>query len=147
MYFEDFQVGQKWYTKERMITEADIVIFSTHTGATNPLFLSEDYAKKVGFGGRIAPGLLTASILVGLTYQLSSDPFGEGFVALRRLEMEAKRPVRIGDTIRAIVEVLQKEDLGKRGRVLIKIIGKNQKDEDVMDLILDIVVNKKNVTS
>ncbi|MEM0373642.1 MAG: MaoC family dehydratase [Sulfolobaceae archaeon] len=143
MYYEDFQIGQKWETKERMITEADIVIFSTHTGATNPLFLSDEYARKVGFEGRIAPGLLTASILVGLTYQLNSDPFGEGFIALRKLEMEAKKPVRIGDTIRATVEVVQKEDLGKRGKVLLKIVGKNQKNEEVMELLLDIVVNKK----
>jgi acyl dehydratase len=143
MYFEDFQVGVRWESKERTVTETDIVIFSTLTGATNPLFLSEEYAKRTQFKTRIAPGLLTASLIVGLTYQLPSDPFGEGFIALRKLEMEAKRPVRIGDTIKVIAEVINKEDLENRGKVLMKLVGLNQNNEEVMILTLEILVGKK----
>jgi Acyl dehydratase len=38
MFFEDFQVGQKWESKGRTITDADVVIFTGITGALNPLF-------------------------------------------------------------------------------------------------------------
>ena len=143
MYFEDFNVGTKWYTKGRTITEADIVLFSTLTGAYNPLFLDEEYAKKTRFNGRIAPGLLTASIAVGLTYQLPVDPFGEGFIAQTKVEFEAKKSVKIGDTIRCVVEVLDKKDRGKNGLVTIKVSVVNQNNEEVMTLMMDFLASKK----
>lgn len=143
MYFEDFQIGQKWESKGRTVTEADVVIFTGITGALNPLFLDEEYGKKTRFKSRIVPGLLTASIAVGLTYQLPVDPFGEGFVALTKLEMEAKRPVKIGDTIKAIVEVTDKKEREKDGKVYLSIRTVNQLGEEVMSIKMEIVCSKK----
>ncbi|QIW22934.1 MaoC family dehydratase [Sulfolobus sp. S-194] len=143
MYFEDFQIGQKWESKGRTITEADVVLFTGLTGALNPLFLDEDYAKTTRFKGRILPGLLTASIGVGLTYQLPSDPFGEGFVALTKLEINAKKPVKIGDTLKALVEVVNKQEREKDGKVYLKISVINQNKEEVMTLNMEILANKR----
>lgn len=143
MYFEDFQIGQKWESKGRTVTEADVVLFTGLTGALNPLFLDEDYAKTTRFKGRILPGLLTASIGVGLTYQLPSDPFGEGFVALTKLEINAKKPVKIGDTLKALVEVVNKQEREKDGKVYLKISVINQNKEEVMTLNMEILANKR----
>ncbi|BFH73104.1 MaoC family dehydratase [Sulfurisphaera javensis] len=143
MYFEDFQLGQKWETKGRTVTEADVVLFTGLTGALNPLFLDEEYAKNTRFKTRILPGLLTASIAVGLTYQLPSDPFGEGFVALTKLEIDAKRPVKIGDTLKAIVEVVDKKEREKDGKVYLQIIVVNQNKEEVMRIKMEILSNKR----
>lgn len=143
MYFEDFQIGQKWETKGRTVTEADVVLFTGLTGALNPLFLDEEYAKNTRFRGRILPGLLTASMAVGLTYQLSVDPFGEGFVALTKLEMEAKKPVKIGDTLKAVVEVKDKKEREKDGRVYLHISVINQNKEEVMILRMEILASKR----
>ncbi|BAB65042.1 MULTISPECIES: MaoC family dehydratase [Sulfurisphaera] len=143
MYFEDFQVGQKWESKGRTVTEADVVLFTGLTGALNPLFLDEEYAKTTRFKGRILPGLLTASIGVGLTYQLPSDPFGEGFVALTKLEINAKKPVKIGDTLKALVEVVNKQEREKDGKVYLKISVINQNKEEVMILNMEILANKR----
>jgi len=143
MYFEDFQIGQKWETKGRTITEADVVIFTGITGALNPLFLDEEYGKKTKFKSRIVPGLLTASMAVGLTYQLPNEPFGEGFVALAKMEMNAKKPVKIGDSLRNIVEVIDKKEREKDGRVYLNIKTLNQTGEEVMNLKMEIVCSKK----
>ncbi|MBB5253695.1 MaoC family dehydratase [Sulfurisphaera ohwakuensis] len=143
MYFEDFQVGQKWESKGRTVTETDVVLFTGLTGALNPLFLDEEYAKTTRFKGRILPGLLTASIGVGLTYQLPSDPFGEGFVALTKLEINAKKPVKIGDTLKALVEVINKQEREKDGKVYLKISIINQNKEEVMILNMEILANKR----
>ncbi|AOL15505.1 dehydratase [Sulfolobus sp. A20] len=143
MYFEDFQLGQKWETKGRTVTEADVVIFTGMTGALNPLFLDEEYGKRTRFKGRIVPGLLTASIAVGLTYQLPADPFGEGFVALAKLEFDAKRAVKIGDTLKCVVEVTDKKEREKDGRVYLMTRVMNQSGEEVMTLRMEIVCNKK----
>lgn len=143
MYFEDFQIGQKWETKGRTVTEADVVLFTGITGALNPLFLDEEYGKKTRFSSRIVPGLLTASFAVGLAYQLPADPFGEGFVALSKVEIEAKKPVRIGDTLKVLVEVVDKKERQKDGWVYLDLRTLNQKGEEVMKLRMEILCNKK----
>ena len=43
LYFEDFSVGQKFITKARTITEADIVNFVGATGMGEVLFINLDY--------------------------------------------------------------------------------------------------------
>lgn len=143
MYFEDFQIGQKWETKGRTVTEADVVLFTGITGALNPLFLDEEYGKKTRFGTRILPGLLTASFAVGLAYQLPVDPFGEGFVALIKAEIEAKKAVKIGDTLKVVVEVTDKKERQKDGRVYLDLTTLNQNKEEVMKLKMEILCNKK----
>jgi 3-hydroxybutyryl-CoA dehydratase len=86
------------------VTEADIVIFAGMFGAVNPLFLDEEYSKATSFGRRIAPGLLTLSIATGLTYQLPTSHFCEGFVALLGMTFKALKPVFAGDTLRVGVK-------------------------------------------
>ena len=66
--YEDLAVGQRAsFTKT--ITDADLGHFVAITGDTNPLHVDEPYASQTFFGGRIAHGMLSASLfstLVGL---------------------------------------------------------------------------------
>jgi acyl dehydratase len=70
VYFDDFKIGDKFISRSRIITPTDIDLFTAITGAVNPLFLSDEAAKRRGFEGRIAPGPLILSITAGLLYQL-----------------------------------------------------------------------------
>src|SRR5712692_11033620 len=103
MFYEDFQIGSKQTTFGRTVTEADIVIFAGMTGAINPLFLDEEYARNSSYGHRIAPGLLTLSLATGLAYQLPTGPFGEGFLALLGMSFRASKAVFVGDTLKVLV--------------------------------------------
>ncbi|HZW55142.1 MAG TPA: MaoC/PaaZ C-terminal domain-containing protein [Nitrososphaerales archaeon] len=135
MYYEDFQVGQVQKTFGRTISEADIIFFASMTGASNPLFLDEEYSKKTSFGRRIAPGLLTLSIATGLTYQLPTGPFGEGFVALLGMSFKAIKPVFAGDTLTVTVKVKEKyPPKENRGRVILESDVTNQRQESVMQV-------------
>ena len=146
MFYEEFQVGLKQTTFGRTVTEADIVIFAGVTGASNPLFLDEEYARKSSFGQRIAPGLLTLSIATGLTYQLPSGPFGEGFLALVGMSFRASKPVFIGDTLRVEVSVKEKYPAKEgRGRVVLEMSVTNQKEESVMSVEGNFLVKVKSV--
>jgi 3-hydroxybutyryl-CoA dehydratase len=78
MFLQDFEEAAGYVTNGRTITEADSVLFSTVTGAYNPLFLDETHASKTMFKTRIVPGLLTSSICTGLIYQVPVGLFGEG---------------------------------------------------------------------
>ena len=89
----------------KVISEDDIETFAAISGDTNRLHLDETYARESRFGGRIAhgglvSGLISAALarLPGVTIYLSQDV---RFLA----------PVRIGDELRAVCEVV--EDLGE----------------------------------
>ena len=145
MYFEDFSVDSKQETFGRTVTEADIVIFAGMTGANNPLFLDEEYAKRSYFGKRIAPGLLTLSIATGLAYQLPTGPFGEGFVALLGMSFRSTRPVFAEDTLKVLVTVKEKmPPKDGRGRVVLEMDVSNQSGESVMLVEANFLVRTKN---
>ncbi len=59
---EDLQPGMSG-SFSKTITEADIVMFAGVSGDTNAVHLSEEFAATTRFGGRIAHGLLTASVI------------------------------------------------------------------------------------
>lgn len=66
MYFEDFEVGQRFVTPGRTVTEADVVNFAGVSGDYNPIHTDAEFAKSTPFGQRIAHGLLVLAMLTGL---------------------------------------------------------------------------------
>lgn len=134
MFYEEFVIGSEQTTVGRTVTETDIIIFAGLTGANNPMFLDEEYSKNTSYGRRIAPGLLTLSIVTGLTYQLPTGPFGEGFIALLGMSFRALKPVFVGDTIHAKVVVNEKTPpKSGRGRIVLATTATNQRGEIVME--------------
>ena len=95
---EDLQVGMTG-TFAKTITEADIVMFSGVSGDINAVHLNEEYAATTTFKGRIAHGMLSASLISAV---LANRLPGPGTVYLdQRLKFLA--PVRPGDTVHAKV--------------------------------------------
>jgi len=143
MFFEDFQPGMRFETAGKTITEADIVNFAGVSGDWNRIHLDEEFAKRTPFGKRIAHGLLTLSITSGLTTRLRlTEDSLVAFYGIERLRFT--KPVFIGDTIRAVVEVEGKEDKGEYGIVAFKISTLNQRDEVVMVATFKTAVKKRN---
>ncbi len=93
--FDALEVGGRFVSRARTITETDLVSFSTLTGDFHPLHTDVEWAAASEFNGRIAHGMLLLSYCVGL---VPLDP--AQVLALRGFERVAfKRPARIGDTI------------------------------------------------
>jgi acyl dehydratase len=94
--FEDLEVGARFTTRGRTVTEADVVAFAGLTGDHHPQHTDAEWAAQSPFGQRIVHGMLLVSYAVGLV------PLDPGrVVALRRLrDVVFKRPVLFGDTIR-----------------------------------------------
>ncbi len=142
-FFEDFKEGQKFITRSRTVTGTDIDLFATVTGAINPLFLSDDFATSLGFKSRIAPGLLTASLMVGTEYQLG---LFDNILALASVDrLQFLGPVAAGDSLTTEVIVQSKKESKKpdRGFVTLKSICKNQQAETVVEGELTLVYKKK----
>lgn len=130
-YFEEFEVGQTVVTAGRTVTEGDIVRFAGLSGDFNQIHTDAAYAARAMFGERIAHGLLVLSIASGLAVQTGII---EGTVlAFRELEWKFSRPVMIGDTVHAEIEVEETKALPRLGggNVTMKVTVRNQ-DGDVV---------------
>jgi len=99
--FDSLEVGERFQTEGRTISEADILSFAELTGDTHPQHVDAEWAANSRFGEQIAHGLLVLSFAVGL---MPLDP--ERVVALRSVrDAVFKQPVKIGDVIRVEGEV------------------------------------------
>ena len=110
--FDELQVGDNT-TLTRTVTEQDIQLFAYLSGDINPLHLDEDYARTTPFTTRIAHGLFVGVLV---TTAVATKLPGPGTI-YRSQEMKFHRPVKIGDTVTALLTVIEKK---KRGN-LVKI--------------------------
>lgn len=81
----------------------DLEVFARLSGDTNPLHLDDSEGRSLGFAGRIAHGILTASLISRL---LGTQLPGRGTIYLSQ-SMRFLRPVYPGETLRAEVEVTE----------------------------------------
>ncbi len=120
------QVGDKEWIR-RTITDADIANFAGVSGDFNPLHTDEEYAKETIFKGKIAHGFFTAALITNV---VGNKLPGPGSVYLKQ-ELRFLAPVRAGDTIMVMAEVIEK--IEEKQRVRIKTTCTNQKGELVLD--------------
>ena len=108
-------------THAKTITEADIIQFAEVSGDYNPVHMSEEFAKKTFFEGRVAHGVISIGLISAAVAKLP------GLVILLSHSSRFLKPVRIGDTITAVAEVVNtRED---KGIVTLKNTCTNQNGE------------------
>ncbi len=109
MYFEDFEVGQVFFSDETIITRDDIARFAGLTGDLNKLHIDNEFAQSKGFEGIIAHGLLTLSIALGLWHSLElTNGTIVAFAGLNNVSFKA--PVFPGRRLSLRSEVLAKRE-------------------------------------
>jgi len=111
----------------RTVTETDIETFARVTGDFNPVHLDQAYAEKTIFKGRIAHGLLSVGFLSNV---LGNILPGHGTIYLSQ-EVKFLAPVKIGDTITAKVEVMER--IPEKNRVKFRTTCINQEGKIVVD--------------
>ena len=141
-YFEDFEVGQRYPTYGRTITEGDLSYFCAFAGYHVPLFIDEEYAKTTPFGGRIVPSAMIMTVSTGMTESL----FRTTMIAL--LAVERGRfllAVRPGDTVTTEVEVISKRETSKpiQGIVVCRDHLLNQRSETVFEIDKTILIRRR----
>lgn len=100
----------------KTITEADIVMFAAVSGDNNAVHINEEFAKTTQFKGRIAHGMLSASVI---SAAIAGRLPGPGTVYLGQ-NLRFKAPVRPGDTVHATVTV--KELFPEKTRVALSTV-------------------------
>lgn len=142
-FYEDYEIGETWFSQGRTIDQADIIQFACHTGDFHPMTMDEEFAKTTGFKKRFAAGAMTFSITLGLIYDSNLESFTYGHDRLRY-----PNPVYPGDTITAKAEVIEMKEYVKdpanRGIVTIKYTALNQRGDTVFACNHVCLVNKRN---
>ena len=132
-FFEEFSVGQRIITPGRTIAEADVVGFAGLSGDFNSIHTDAEYARTTTFGQRVAHGLLGLAIASGLAARTGVL---EGTVlAFREInDWKFSRPILVGDTIHAGLEVVEAKPLPRLGggAITLSIDVLNQKNESLM---------------
>ena len=129
-FFEDFQVGERYQTRVRTITDADHEAFCRLVGYQVPIFLDDAYARSKGMPGRICPSHLIMSFSTAMTGNL----FQDSIIALMAIENARFLAVVCpGDTIRTEVEVVEKRENStpERGVVVFRDHVYNQHGTEV----------------
>jgi len=124
--------GMAYTTPGVMITESHIVGFAGMSGDFFDVHMDDNFAREVGFPGRVAHGLLCLSMIDGLKNRSTTL-----FDAIASLEWHYrfKKPVLIGDRIEGRIRVLETRATRapSRGIVRIKVDAYNQHGELVQD--------------
>jgi 3-hydroxybutyryl-CoA dehydratase len=110
--FEELRVGMS-ATYAKTITEADIVLFAAVSGDNNAIHTNEEFAATTIFKGRIAHGMLSASVI---SAALANKLPGPGAIYMSQ-NLRFRAPVRAGDTVHATVTI--KELNPEKRRVLL----------------------------
>jgi 3-hydroxybutyryl-CoA dehydratase len=124
--YYDLKIGDK-ASLSKTISESDIYQFAGITGDFNPLHVNAEYAKKSIFSERIAHGILTAGFISSV---LAMKLPGSDTIYLSQ-NLIFRAPVRIGDTVIAEVEIIEKRDEKKIIRLRTQV--RNQRDEIVIE--------------
>ncbi len=116
-YFEEIEIGAKFTTRSRTVTEADLVGFCNLTWMTESLFTDLDHDDEgAGTHGRVIPGVMVYAMAEGLlTYTMERTG-----MAFLHADFTVKGPTFVGDSICVEVEIIEARRTSKPGRGLVR---------------------------
>jgi 3-hydroxybutyryl-CoA dehydratase len=117
VFIEDIQVGQSASVSKEMSDEV-IRQFADISTDINPVHLDQAYAEGTMFKGRIAHGMLAASLISSV---LGTQLPGKGTIYLSQ-SLKFKAPVKLGETVTATATV--KEMVTEKKRVVLETVCK-----------------------
>ena len=123
---ERFAVGQQAQL-ERTLTAHDVMVFADVTGDLNPVHVDAAAAAASPFGGQIVHGMLTASLISAV---LGTQLPGPGAIYVSQ-SLRFLRPVRLGDTVVARVEIRAIDPVKRRLTLVTTVL--NQAGKAVLD--------------
>lgn len=129
-YWQEIQIGQRFQTFKRTITETDIINFISVTGMLESIFIDKTF-ERGAIQGRPAPGALTYGIIEGFIMQGMVQGTG---LALLEVHKKVLAPVVEGDTIWADIEItyVRPTSTGNRAVVNSRVDVKKNEGTDVM---------------
>src|SRR6266704_7192401 len=124
--YEYIKVGDE-ASLTRTITEVHVINYAGITGDWNPVHADAEHAAQSMFGERIAHGMLVAGLISAV---LGTQLPGPNSIYLGQ-DLKFMAPVKIGDTVTAVVTVTDKRD--DKRIITLKTTVSNQHGEVVVN--------------
>ena len=144
LYLDDFSVGQIFRSASLRVTEADIKAFAEKFDP-QPFHLDNAAAKATMFGGLAASGWHTAAITMRLMVD-GGAPIAGGIIGAGMDELRWPKPVRPGDELTVVSEVLEIRPSRSRptqGMMKLRSTTLNQNGEPVQIIVGNLVVPRR----
>lgn len=144
-YWEDYNVGNRFESPGRTVTEADISIVLGVSRYIEPFMVDEEFAKNTVFKGRVAPGRFTILMMGGLSGIMGWLDLENQIALLGLDQIRFKAPLRAGDTIRVVEEVMEKRETSKpdNGIIVHKESCINQKGEVLVEAMVTHLMKRR----
>lgn len=124
--FAAVKVGDK-ASMTKTVSEHDVYTFAGVTGDFNPVHVNNEFAKQTMFKERIAHGMLSAGFISAV---LGTALPGANTIYMGQ-ELSFRAPVKIGDTVTATVECIEK--IEEKHRLIFRTTVTNQDGVLVVD--------------
>lgn len=144
MFYEDLAVGRQYRGGTVAVTADEVRTFASRYDP-QPFHLDPEAGAKSVFGGLVASGWLTASLTMRLMVQ-SEFRFGSGVVGLGVDSLRWPQPVRPGDVLGVMVEVMAMRTSESKpgfGIVKLKTTTTNQAGETVQVMVSNVLVRRR----
>lgn len=141
-WYEDVAVGESFATGGIVVTETHVMNFAGLTGDFFDLHVDDEFARRLGFPGRVAHGILGLAMVDGLKNRAETR-----FRAVASLGWNWKfgKPILIGDRIHAEIKVAAKRETRRADRGILTLAFEvlNQRGEVVQEGTNDLMVLRK----
>ncbi|WP_422013454.1 MaoC family dehydratase [Reyranella sp.] len=131
-WFEDIEVGQKFYINSRTQTEALFSAFQLASGDNHPIHYDREYCKALGHREMLAHGLQVA-IQGAAGGGIFPHFVGESLIGFLEQSSRFLKPVYVGDTLYPMLQVTELKPGRTTGVAVLKLTIHNQKGELVCD--------------
>ena len=115
-YFDDLELGTRFRSRARTVTEADVVAFINLSWLNEELFTNTSDRSHMAISGRVVPAALVYAFAEGL---ITPSMQGTG-LAFLDAELQVAAPTFVGDTMHVECEVIERRPTSKPGRGLVR---------------------------
>lgn len=144
-FFEEWQIGDRIeHPIRRTVTETDNLMFSAMTHNPQPLHIDAEAAKASEFGQILVNGTFTFALMIGLS--VGETTLGTLVANLGYDRVVMPRPVFLGDTMRAMSEVVALRESRSRptaGIVTFRDELWNQREEMVCQCLRTALLHRR----
>ena len=120
IYFEDLNVGDSWTTTEHLVDREEMLAYNRAYDPW-PFHVDAEAASKSPFGGLIASGGYTISLMYRLFHEVANHPDRKwAFLGGFDWQVKFPEPVLAGDRLHERITIIEKRASSKPGRGIIK---------------------------
>jgi len=131
-WFEDLELGQKFYVNSRTQTESLFAAFQLASGDNHPIHYDREYCRARGHRDMLAHGLQVA-IQGAASAGIFPHVIGDSLIGFLEQSSRFLKPVYCGDTLYPLLEVSALTPGRTTGVVTLKVTIHNQNGELVCD--------------